>query len=137
MHGREVRENSHRGQEMKKNALLRSSVVVGLRVHEVTGLEVVECHRDGEVLVGGDRRTVGWVGEFGAGHVRRASDDTHRRGIAGASRDLLSVGDGLVADGQAEVDEVVVGRQRGNLSCSRSLLSIRLETLCDDGGIKS
>lgn len=51
--------------------LLRSSEVVGVRVHEVPRLHVLDCHLNREVGVGLDRRKVlgeleyGGYGEYG------------------------------------------------------------------------
>lgn len=116
---------------------LGRSEVVGLSVDEVTSLEMVESHRDGKRLVRSDGLSVRREGELRGGHVRLCGDDTHRRRVARAGGDLLTVGDGEVGNGQAEVDEVVVRGRRGNLAGGRSLLAILLETSRNNIRVKS
>ena len=82
-------------------------VVVALGVDEVTGLKVVERHRDSEVLVGSDSVTVLGEDELAGRHVRGRCNDTHRGRVAGTSLDLLTVGDRQVGHRQTEVNEVV------------------------------
>ena len=94
---------------------MRRSEIVGLRIHEIARHQFAHRHLDCECLVRLDRVAVFRVDELGAGHVRRARDDTYRRGVAGTASDLLTIRDRLV-HGQAEVDEVVRRRQRGDLT---------------------
>lgn len=96
--------------------LLGRREIVLVCVHEVAGLEVVNRHLDGERCVRLDSTEVVREHELRGGHVRRSSDDTHWRRVAGSGRDLLAVGNGQVGDGGAKVDEVVRGCQRCNLS---------------------
>ncbi len=56
--------------------------VVRLCVHEVTSLEMVEGHGDGEGLVGCDGLAVRGKVKLGGGHVRLRGDDTHGGGVA-------------------------------------------------------
>ena len=111
--------------------LLRRAVVVGVGVDEGSGLEVVDSHRHSESLVGRNRVAVCRVGELGRRHVRRRRDLAHRRGVAGARLDLLAIRYGHVYR-QAEVDEVVLRRERGRLACGGSGLAILLEARCND-----
>ena len=96
--------------------LLRRREVVLLRVDEVTGLEVLDCHLDGKGGVGSDLTVVCGEHKFGGGHDCLGGDGAHGRGVAGATLNLLPVGKRLV-DRQAEVDEVIRRRQRRNLAC--------------------
>ena len=112
--------------------LLGCSEEVLVRVDEEARVEVVDRHLDGEVLVRGDGRAVLGEDELGRRHVRRRGDDAHRRGVAGASGDLLAVRDRQVGNGRAEVDEVVLRRQRGNLAGGGVGLTVLLEARRDD-----
>ena len=116
--------------------LLRCAVVVALSVDEVTRLNVVDRHLDRERLICGDRIVVLGEDELRGRHVRRCSNDTHWSRVARAGLDLLAVRDGLV-DGQAEVDEVVRGCERGNLAVHGSFLAILRETASNDGRVES
>jgi hypothetical protein len=72
----------------------RSSVVVGLRVGEETGLEVAELELDGEGLVGRDLAKVEWELEFGRGHAVLGENATLRDDVAGSRSDLLAISEG-------------------------------------------
>jgi hypothetical protein len=61
---------------------------------------------------------------------------THDRRVARSCFDLLAVGERLLR-GEAEINEVVDGRQRGNLTSCRSLLAILFEARGDNCRIKS
>ena len=115
---------------------LRRRVVVLLRVDKAARLEVCERHLDRELLVGLDGAQVGRVDEFGRGHVGAARDHAHRRRVARAVLDLLSVRERLV-DGEAEVDEVVVRGQRGDLARFGVVLPVVFEALGGHAGIQS
>jgi hypothetical protein len=107
--------------------LLGSSKVVLLGVDEVAGRELADGHLDGEVRVGGDGAHVRGVDELGGGHVVNVGDRPDGSGVAGAGHDLLAVGEGEVGDGQAEVDKVVRGRERSDLTGGRNGLAIVVE----------
>lgn len=110
--------------------------VVLVRVHEESSLEVGDGHGDREGGVGLDDITVLGGLELGRRHVRLCGDHTHGRWVARTGLDLLSIGDGQVGDGQAEVDEVVVRSQRSNLTSGGLVLTVVLETGGDDLGVK-
>ena len=114
-----------------RDRLGRGEVVL-VRVHERARVQVLDRHLDREVLVRGDRLPVLGEHELGRGHVRLCGDDTHRRGVAGAGRDLLAVGDREVRDRRAEVDEVVRRRERGDLASLSNVLAVVREALGDD-----
>ena len=114
-----------------RDRLGRGEVVL-VRVHERARVQVLDRHLDREVLVRGDRLPVLGEHELGRGHVRLCGDDTHRRGVAGAGRDLLAVGDREVRDRRAEVDEVVRRRERGDLAGLSNVLAVVREALGDD-----
>lgn len=97
------------------NLLWRGEVVL-VRVHKVACRKVLDGHRNREVLVRRDVIAVLRAHELGGGHVRRRSDDAHRRGIARAGSDLLPVRDIEVRHCCTEVDEVVRRGQRRNLA---------------------
>lgn len=90
--------------------LLGRGEVVGFRIHEVTGIEVVDGHRDREGLVCGNGSTIRGENKLGTRHLVLGRNDTHRRRVAGASNDLRSVGEGEVGHSGAKVDEVVTRR---------------------------
>lgn len=95
--------------------LLRGAEVVGCRVDERAGLHVLDGQLDGKVLVRRDGVEVLRRLERGRRHFRLSSNDAHDDGVAAAIRSLQTVGDGLV-DGSAEVDEVVLASQGGDLA---------------------
>ncbi len=115
--------------------LLRSSEIVGVRVHEVTRLEVLDLHRNGERSVGLNDLAVHWVRELGGWHLRLSGDNTHGCGVARARGDLLAVGDRELG-GQAEVDEVVGRGQRGDLTSLCLSLSVLSEALCNNSRVE-
>jgi hypothetical protein len=116
--------------------LLRRREVVLLSVHEEAGVKVVDRHLDRERLILVESLTVHREDELRRGHLRLGSNDTHRRRVAGAGRDLLAVGDRKVGDGQAEVDEVVARGERRDLAGRRLVLTIVLEARGNDSGIQ-
>lgn len=116
--------------------LLRCSKVIGLGVHECTGLHTTDRHFDGEVLVSRYRSEILWEGKFGRRHRGGRRDLAHGRRVARSIFELLTVGDGLVR-GETKVDEVVGGRQRGNLASLRSLLTILFKAVGYNCRIKS
>lgn len=75
--------------------VLRCGVVVCGGVDEEAGVEVDGLHGDVEGCVGGD--VVAWLGvcDHGGDHVLLGWDVAHWNAIAGATGDLLAVGDGL------------------------------------------
>ena len=87
-------------------------VVITIRVDEVARLEMRDGHGDGEIFVGGYGVPVLGVDEFGGRHVGCGCDHAHGSWVAGTRLDLEAVGDGFV-DGEAEIDEVVFGGERG------------------------
>lgn len=107
--------------------------VVLVRVREEAGVEVLDRHRDREVLVSGDRLPVLGERELAGGHVRRRRDHAHRRGVARALLDLEAVRDLQVRDRRAEVDEVVRRRGGRDLARGRLVLAVVREALGDDG----
>lgn len=117
--------------------LLGCGKVVLLSVHKMACLHALNSERDGKCLVWRNDVKVLRVGEFSGGHVRRRGDRTHGCGVAGSARDLLPIGDRLIGDRQAEVDEVVRRSERRDLAGSRLSLAIILEAFRDDRGIKS
>ena len=116
--------------------LLGRGEVVLIRVHEVAGLKVVDCHLDRELGVRLDRLEVHRELELARWHVRRGRDDTHGRGVARTRLDLLAVCDRQVGHRQAEVDEVVRRRERCDLTGLRLVLAVVLETRGDDTRVK-
>lgn len=96
--------------------LLGRGEVVAVCVDEEAGLHSTDGHGDGELLVGLDGITVLGVGELRRGHVVSRGEDTHGCGVARTTLDLFTVGDGEVRDGETEVNEVVRGGQRSNLT---------------------
>lgn len=115
---------------------LRGREVVLVRVHKEASLKVVDGHGDRESSVGRDDVAVLGVLELARGHIRLSGNDTHGRWVAGTSLDLLSIGDGQVGDGEAEVDEVVARGQRGNLSSGGLVLTVVLKTSGNDLGVE-
>ncbi|CAG8622649.1 11210_t:CDS:10 [Acaulospora colombiana] len=123
--------------------LLRSRVVVCLGVDKVTGDQVQDLHLDGEGLVL-DEAFVSVLGEdeLAAGGDVKTDDTAHRGLAARASGDLLTIGEGntLVESNEAVHSslQVVAGGGRANL-CGIGVvtLTILLQALRDDGGIKS
>ena len=99
--------------------LLRGGKEGRLRVRVVARVEVGEREADGEGRVGREHSAVGRERELGGRHVRRRREHAHGRGVAGARVDLLAVGERELGHRQAEVDEVVGRRERGDLSCVR------------------
>lgn len=116
---------------------LRRREVVLVRVHEETSLKVVDVHGNRERRVLVDDRAVSREDELRRRHVALRGDDTHRRGVAGAGRDLLAVGDREVGNSQAEVDEVVARGERRNLTSRRLVLTVVLKARCDHLGVES
>jgi len=104
--------------------LLRGHVVRLLSIGKHAGLHVVEVHRDGERLVGGDGVLVGGADKLARGHVGLWNDITHGDWVARTCSDLLTVGDGLA---YAKVDKIVRRREGGNLSSDGGLLTIAFE----------
>lgn len=107
--------------------LLRSHVVRLLRIGEYTGLHVIDVHPDGERLIGGNFVLIGRAGKLARGHVSLWDDVAQRDRVARSSSNLLAIGDRL---SRAEVDEVVLRRSRGNLTCNGRVLTIVLQSSC-------
>lgn len=116
---------------------LRGGEVIFLGIDEESSLHVLNGHRDGESSVGLDSSEILGESEFGGGHVLGRGDGTDRGGVAGAGGDLFPVGDGEVGHGQAEVDEVVRGRERFYLTGSWYILAVIGETISNDSGVES
>ena len=96
------------------------------RVREMARLEVADRDFDREVLVRLNLVAVGGHLELGRRHVRLPGDHAHRGLVARALGDLLAVRLLLVAELEAEVDEVVSGRQGGLLAVvGRARIGIR------------
>ena len=111
--------------------LLRCCEIVRIGVDEVSGLEMLDPHFDLESGVCLDRAQILRMDELGRWHVGRRSDDTHRRGIAGTSLDLLAVRKRLV-DRQAKVDKVVRGGLGWGLARGPVSQPILFEVRADD-----
>ena len=62
--------------------LLGRGEVVLLSIDEVAGFHVLDRHRDGKGLIGGDGVTIFGVLELGRWHVARGRDGTDGRGVA-------------------------------------------------------
>lgn len=114
--------------------LLGSSKVVGLSVDEESNLHTLNCHGDREGSVGLDGTKVLGSDELGGRHAVNTGDATNGYGVAGASSDLLAIGDELTS---AEVDEVVGGGERWDLANCGNALSVFSEATSDDTGIQS
>ena len=80
--GRGLEIKSHICAEKKRNALLRRRVIVRLRIHKVTRLQVPDSHLNRKRCVRLDRVTVLWVYEFRTRHVGRARDHTNWSRVA-------------------------------------------------------
>jgi len=117
--------------------LLRGGIVVGLCVDEIARLEMVDSHLDGERLVNPEVLAIHGYHKLGCGHICIGGDDTHRGGIAGAGLDLLTVRDGLIGNGETEIDKVVARREGGNLASGGNCLTVLLETSGNDFRIES
>jgi len=117
--------------------LLRGGIIVGLCVDEIARLEVVDSHLDGERLVNPEVLAIHGYHKLGCGHICIGGDDTHRGGIAGAGLDLLTVRDGLIGNGETEIDKVVARREGGNLASGGNCLTVLLETSGNDFRIES
>jgi len=117
--------------------LLRGGIVVGLCVDEIARLEMVDSHLDGERLVNPEVLAIHGYYKLGCGHICIGGDDTHRGGIAGAGLDLLTVRDGLIGNGETEIDKVVARREGGNLASGGNCLTVLLETSGNDFRIES
>lgn len=96
---------------------LRGSKVRLLGVGERAGLHVLELHADVEGHVSSNGGHVLGEGELGGRHVGGGWDGTDGHGIAGASGDLETVGEGNLRQGLgAEVDVVVLRGRRSSLA---------------------
>lgn len=83
--------------------LLRSTKVVGLGVHKVTGDQVLDAHLELERLVSRESSTVRRVGNLRGWHVARWNNVTDWNTIAAALDHLLTIGEGFTF---AEVDAI-------------------------------
>lgn len=110
--------------------------VVLISVHEEASVEVLNRHRDGEGGVGLNNISVLGELELRRWHVGSGSDDTHWRGVAGASLNLQTIGDREVGNSQAEVDEVVVRGQRSNLTSCGNVLAIIFKARSNNFGVQ-
>lgn len=117
--------------------LLRCRIVVGVRIYEIAGFEMVNRQLNIERGVGAEVLTVHRHHKFGGRHVRCGGNDTHRSWIARTRLDLLAIRDGDIGSQGAEVDEVVARSERGNLTSCRHLLTVILETFGNDSRIES
>lgn len=118
--------------------LLRSGVVVGVSVYKIASVKIVDRDRHGERGVGsGNVLTVHGIYKLGGRHVRGRSNDTHRSGIARTRLDLLSIRDRHIGHRGAEVDEVVAGGERSDLTSRGCLLAILLEACGNNARIES
>jgi hypothetical protein len=84
--------------------LLRSAEVCSVRVHERSGIQVVDLEGDVERGVSRNGVKVFRGDEFGARHVVNGRDIAHRGWVARACLDLNTIGNGLA---DTEVDEIV------------------------------
>lgn len=115
--------------------LLGCGKVVRLRVDKETSLHVLDLHLDRESRIGFQSPKVLGEGELGRGHVVYGGNGTDGSRIAGASCDLLAVGDGQVGDGQTKVDEVVARCQGPHLPGSRNILAVILKSFGQDSRV--
>ena len=115
--------------------LLRRGKVVLLRIHEVPRVQILDRHCDGERRVGLQNVEVLRVCELGSGHLCAGGNIAHRGRVTRASLNLLAVGNRLA---DAEVDEVIGGRQRGDLArLGRVFLAVLLEALGNHTSIQA
>jgi hypothetical protein len=111
---------------------LRVGKVRFRRVRERAELDTLGLQGDVETRAGGDGVEVRGALELGCGHVIDGGNGSDRDGVAGASCDLQTIGDGLAS---AEVDEIVRGCGGGTLAGNRGVLTI-VGSL-DHRGVKS
>lgn len=111
--------------------LLGRREVVALRVHEVPSLHVDDVHRDIKRSILADGVHIFWVGEFAGWHVGGRRDRAHGGGVARAARDLLAIRERLVGGG-AEIDVVVLRRERGDLTSFLGSLPVLSKPGSDD-----
>ena len=95
--------------------LLWCAIVARVRIGEKARCQMFDCHCDLKSCVCLYCVQILGHDKLRGRHVCRRGDHTHRGGIARTRRDLLTVCKGQV-NGQAEIDEVVGGRQRRNLA---------------------
>ena len=100
-----------------RSLLLRSRIIIRLRIHKIASLEVGYSHLNREALIRLDRVQILRKHEFRRRHVVHARYDAHRSGVARSVLDMPPVCQGIFArDGGAEVDVVVGGCERFNLA---------------------
>lgn len=95
--------------------LLGSTKVVSVGVDEGAGLNVLDSHFNGKVLVRGDGVEVLRRGERGGRHLCFPCNDAHDDGIAAAISGLETIGDRHVHR-SAEIDEVILASERSDLA---------------------
>jgi hypothetical protein len=83
--------------------LLRCPIVVGVCVDKVTGDQILDVHREGEVLVGRECTTIGREADLRGRHVARGDDVSIYDTIAASTNELLAISERLSL---AEVDAV-------------------------------
>lgn len=116
---------------------LWSRKVILISIDEEARFHAPDRHRYRERCISFDCAKVLGELEFGRGHVVGRGDDTNRSGVTGPRADLLAVGNREVGDSQAEIDKVVGGRERGDLTRSGHVLTIVGKTRCNDLRIES
>jgi len=91
--------------------LLRRRIIILLCVYEVSCLEVLDFHLDGELLICWYCATVLREYELRRWHPILRRNDTHRSRVARTPRDLFAIGQRQVHS-FAEIDIVIGRRQR-------------------------
>jgi len=113
--------------------LLRRAVVVGVCVDKVTGLQILDVHREGEILIGSELTIIGREDDLRGRHASRGDKVSVYDTVAASIDELLAIGERL---SRTEADEVVRRRERRRLPSDGGILTIGLASGTDDRRIE-